>query len=100
MSEPASFLDLCLRKKARAEDIDDFVDAWHADPGGKDLHDYLGMNEEEYSLWLRAPDALLYILEARRDGQPLREIVRQACGGDRSPVSRRLSDWLRERAAE
>lgn len=100
MSDQAKFVDLCLAEKAALDEIDDFVDRWHAAPQGQELHDYLGMSEEEYSLWLRVPDALAYILEARRDQRPLKEIVLRVCKLQTSPTADRLSGWLRERPVE
>ena len=67
MSKQPGFVELCLTGEASIDQIDDSVDAWHADPEGRSLHDYLGLTEEEYSLWLRAPNALPRILDARRD---------------------------------
>jgi hypothetical protein len=106
MSRTRSFVDLCLAGEASMEEIDDFVDAWHATPEGKDLHDYLGMTEDEYSLWLRAPDTLPCILKARRDGKPLTKAVREAYEEMRlalpandDPTVARLQKWLTERDA-
>lgn len=100
MSDRPKFVDLCLAEKAALDEIDDFVDRWHAAPQGQELHDYLGMSEEEYSLWLRIPDALAYIVEARRDRQSLKEVVTRACKHQTSPATDRLSGWLRERPVE
>jgi hypothetical protein len=102
MSSHPKFLDLCLEGKAVLDDIDDFVDQWHETPQGNELHDYLGMTKEEYSLWLRAPDALPYIIKARREVKPLKEAVAYACqnlrrtgqSSDKSKISR-LQTWLK-----
>jgi len=67
------FIDLCLEGKVLPADVDDFVDEWHRNPGGLPLYGYLGMNKAEYSLWARDPDALAYIIEARREKNPDRE---------------------------
>jgi hypothetical protein len=58
MSRGRAFIDLCPDGKVDFDDIDDFIDRWHETPRGAELHDYLGMTQEEYSLWLRVPDAL------------------------------------------
>ena len=52
-----SFVDLSLEGHVLPNEIDDFIDAWHKDPRGQPLHEYLGMTEAEYSLWIRDPDA-------------------------------------------
>jgi hypothetical protein len=104
MSRRQTFFDRCLAGEVATDEIDDFVDAWHGDPESGELHDYLGMTGEEYSLWLRAPDTLPCILKARRDGEPLTQAVGQAyetmrlatSGNDASTVAR-LQEWLKEK---
>ena len=65
-----NFVDLCLGGEALAEEIDDFVDAWHEGGTGKPIYTFLGMTREEYGLWVEQPDSLDVILEARkRDDQ-------------------------------
>ena len=101
MSSETTFLDLCLAGQVRQDQVDDFVDRWHEAPGGRELHDFLGMTTEEYSLWLRVPDALPYIISARRDMRPLTEAVMSGCKalrrtaqiGDESKIAR-LEEWL------
>lgn len=49
-----------LARKAKArvmtnEEIDDATDRWHQNPEGKELHEYLGMTEEEYADWVKNP---------------------------------------------
>lgn len=40
--------------------IDDAVDAWHDGAGqGQELHEYLGMTWDEYSLWAQDPNQWL-----------------------------------------
>jgi hypothetical protein len=106
MSRTRNFVDLCLAGTVSEEEIDDFVDAWHTAPEGKELHDYLGMTQDEYSLWLRAPDTLPCILKARRDGKPLTKAVTEVCEEMRrtSPANgdltvARLQKWLKEKDA-
>jgi hypothetical protein len=104
MSDERNFVDLCLAGNALLEEIDDFVDAWHAAPQEKELHEYLGMTDDEYSLWLRSPDALPYIIKARYDRKPLTLAVMQeyenmrlaARASDRLKIPR-LLEWLRGR---
>ena len=61
-----SFMSQYLREEVGAAAIDDFVDAWHEQPGKKEIFDFLGMTREEYALWLRDPEVLPHIAEARR----------------------------------
>ena len=102
MSRRETFVDLCLTGNVLLEEIDDFVDRWHEAPEGTELHDYLGMTEEEYSLWLRVPDALPYIIKARHEGTPLTNAVVNAYqdmrlaarSNDQSKIVR-LQNWLK-----
>ena len=104
MSSKPTFVDLCLEGKILLDEIDDFIDQWHETPQRRELHDYLGMTQEEYSLWLRVPDALSYIIKARHESKPLKDIVVQGCRAlcldartdDQSKIVR-LQTWLKEK---
>jgi len=65
------FIDLYLDDQASAEDINEFIDEWHAGSAKQPIYDFLGMTEEEYARWLRDPDALLQIARARKEAPPL-----------------------------
>jgi hypothetical protein len=103
MSRKPAFIDLCLEGKALLDEIDDFIDQWHETPEGRELDDYLGMTQEEYSLWLRVPDALSYIIKARHQSKSLTDAVVQGCQtlclaartDDQSKILR-LQKWLKE----
>src|SRR4051812_38971135 len=104
MSSKRTFIDLVLVDEASTQAIDDYVDAWHANPDDKELHEYLGMTSNEYSLWLRVPDALLYILKARRNREPLTKTVSEAyekmrlgSPGNDMLTAGRLHKWLKEK---
>lgn len=73
---PATFLERYLNGEVLAEDIDDFIDIWHENPAGKEIYEFLGMSTKEYSLWLRDPDTLPQIAQARRAGLPLEIVLR------------------------
>ena len=102
MSSRPAFIDLCVEGKVPLDDLDDFVDQWHEAPEGIELHDYLGMTQEEYSLWLRVPDALPCIVKARREGKSLTDVVvnechdlRLASQSDDKSKFERLQKWLK-----
>ena len=106
MSRKRTFVEQCLAGEASIEEIDDFVDDWHAAPDGTELHEHLGMTRDEYSLWLRAPDALPCILKARRDREPLTQAVGKAYEAMRlapsesaGSTAERLRSWLKEKGA-
>ena len=70
MSEAfAGFVDLCVKGEASPEEIDDYVDRWHEQPSKKELHEFLGMTWDEYSVWINDPDFLLRLIKSRRDSQ-------------------------------
>jgi hypothetical protein len=66
-----SFLERYLIGEVRSENIDDYVDAWHAHPDRQELHELLGMSKEGYATWLRDPEALAEIARARRERRAL-----------------------------
>jgi hypothetical protein len=102
MSRKHPFIDLCLAGQVLLEEIGDFVDEWHSEPRGKELHEHLGMTQEEYSLWVRMPDALPYILKARRENKRLTDTIVTAYqdmrlaarSNDHSKIAR-LQRWLK-----
>ncbi len=74
-----SFFDLCSDGKVAAEQIDDFIDAWHEsdDSEQRPLSQFLGMTEDEYSVWLASHEVLPLLVAARRDGRSVTELVRR-----------------------
>lgn len=47
----------------------DYVDRWHDTAVGKEmpLHVFLGMDEHEYALWMRDPNAIHEIIQAHKE---------------------------------
>lgn len=63
-----SFMDRCLSGEVVIEDVIGFVSFWHckqntALPG---LHEYLGMTEAEFGVWVNDDSALASIVAARQ----------------------------------
>ncbi|MEW2924563.1 hypothetical protein [Pseudomonas juntendi] len=101
-----SFLELCLRGDVLTDEIDDFVEAWHEGREGvdQDLHEYLGMSWEEYSVWSTNPSMLPYILSARRHGISFEEELNRdryalAARAPSAQEAKRIIDWLKEEEA-
>ena len=65
-SKKSTFISACLAGNAFAEEIDDFVDAWHDGNDSRDLNEYLGMTKEEYAVWVERPETLQYIIFAHK----------------------------------
>lgn len=61
-------MDLYLAGKVDDHAIDEWVDWWHANPVGQQLHEFLGMTLAEYGRWIRDPFLLREIARERRDG--------------------------------
>lgn len=101
--ERKSFIELSLQGNALLDEIDDFIDAWHKAPENEPLHEFLGMKELEYSLWLRDPNSLADIVKARHDQVPLTEVINSTCNDlliagrpENSLKIKRLKKWLEE----
>jgi hypothetical protein len=85
-----TFLNRYLNGEMLADDIDDFIGYWHNNQGNLPLHEFLGMTEEEYSLWVGDPDVLPHIARARRAGMPLAKILSTAL--EEMPIAARSAD--------
>lgn len=59
-----SFVELCINGKVIIDEIDDFIDEWHEFAQEMELHEFLGMNWEDYSAWVTEPDQLSFIIAA------------------------------------
>jgi hypothetical protein len=101
-----TFFALYSQGRASAEQIEDHVGAWHdsGDDETRELHEYLGMTDEEYDVWLMTPRTLPLLVEARRTGRPLRKLVeglyQDLCAANDpkdQPTIYRMSYWLYDR---
>lgn len=96
----STFIELCLSGDAFLDEIDDYVDKWHDGDGQNlELHEYLGLNDEEYSLWLTSPSQLANIIFAREHKIPLQqalndEIYQLAARADKADQIERIKKWL------
>jgi hypothetical protein len=98
----ATFFALYSDGRISADQIDDFIDAWHASGGEeqRSLAEYLGMTDDEYAVWVMSHAALPSIVAARRERRPLADVVaeylaelRQSNPANR-PAILALSHWL------
>ena len=101
-----TFIDLCISGDAFDDEIDDFIERWHEGEGEHlELHEYLGMNEDEYSLWLKCPKELATIISAKRGNIPLLqamndEIYALAARADKADQILKIKAWLKEKGKE
>jgi hypothetical protein len=73
-----TFVDLCLSGQATVDDIDDSVSRWHDASDSRPLHTFLGLSEDEYAIWVERPEALKFILFARRTSLSLEQALELA----------------------
>lgn len=96
-----NFIDRCVKGEVLLDEIDDFVDSWHESDSDQDIHEYLGMTEEEYSLWVANPDILPFIVKSRAEGKPLDEILHDlnkmplAAKADSLAKTQKIISWLK-----
>lgn len=61
-----NFIERCQRGESLLDEIDDFIDDWHENQDDLELHEFLGMTWDEYSLWIKEPNTLSSIINRRR----------------------------------
>ena len=75
MSKSPAFIDRAVLGEVMPDEIDDFIDFWHDAESDEELHDFLGLSFEEYSLFAAHPDNINTIITARLRHQPILEAV-------------------------
>lgn len=70
-----TFIEKFLEGEVSADDIDDYVDAWHAGTTDTPIYQFLGLSKEEYTQWLRDPGALTQIAQSRRERKSPAKVV-------------------------
>lgn len=101
-----NFIELCLKGDVLTDEIDDFVQDWHDGKAGadQDLHVFLGMSWEEYSVWATNPSMLPYILSARKNGISFNEELNRdryalAARASSPFEAKRIMEWLQQEEA-
>jgi hypothetical protein len=72
----SNFIELCVREKARLEEIDDYVCRWH-ECDSRELHEFLGMEKQECALWTEEASALPFIVIAHAEKRSIGEVLEQ-----------------------
>lgn len=72
MSRHTTFVERALRGDVINVDdeVEDAIEAWHESASGMDLHDWLGLTWEEYSIFCTKPKMLRPILASRQWNAP------------------------------
>jgi len=102
MSDTLSFIEMALRGDAMPDEIEDFIEFWHRSDSTAELHDFLGLTWDEYSLWVSDPEYVNLIIGARRNRRSLVEAVndnlrheeRLAARADRASKLVTLQRWI------
>ena len=113
---PPTFFDLYNQGEVGADQIHDYVGAWHDahETWARQipLHEYLGLTWPEYQVWVCDADSLPVILEARVSTVPLTVIVGKYLAMkyvEQSRTGRRATDgtailclrnWLKQSASD
>ena len=92
--EHVSFIELCIQGKATEDQVDDYIDIWHNDIGGKismSLCQYLGMTSNEYDLFVLQPEKLNQIIESHRKeklqgGKTIEEVTIEMIKSGQKPL--------------
>jgi hypothetical protein len=61
-----TFLDKVVAGTATPDQIDDYVDRWHRNPGRHSLPEYLGLTPREYHRWVWDARSIYRIVDDRR----------------------------------
>lgn len=51
-----TFFDKFLKRQVEAKDIHKFIDDWHKATTTMPVYEYLGMTEDQYSIFIRHPE--------------------------------------------
>lgn len=97
----SSFIEKCARGEALLDEIDDYVGLWHKGGTGLLLHKFLGMTKNEYSLWVRDPHVLPFIVTARKENRNISELLEEfhalpmAARSAGPQMAAKLMNWLK-----
>lgn len=96
------FISACIRGKSYTSKIDSYIEAWHKGKAGTDkkLHEFLGMTEKEYSLWVEKPEFLSAIIYAHTQNIEVAEVWNRgesiAARASSEKEAEQLHKWLCE----
>ena len=98
-----TFISNCLAGEAFMDEIDDYIARWHAGLAGKnqELHEFLGMSWEEYSLWATRTSILASILNSKirhisLDEELDFERVALAARAKNNQEALKMEEWLKQ----
>ena len=80
-------------ESCRPETLTITLISWHTNRDTVEIYEFLGLSEEEYSLWLRDPDVLPHIARARRENKSLAAVIYSTL--KKMPNAARSSDGMK-----
>lgn len=98
----SNFIQDCLNADAILEEIDDYVEKWHNSIQDVTVHEFLGMTEEEYFLWVDNDFMLKFIIKAHQENKSIDEIlelehfsdIKMAARSRNATEAREIYNWL------
>jgi len=94
----SNFISDCITGDALMQEVDDYIAKWHEDESGADLHNFLGMTNKEYALFIEDENYLGLIISAHKDKIDIELIIRDemamAARSDDPSKTKRLQQWL------
>jgi hypothetical protein len=106
MSEHLPFIQRALSGDViDLREINADIDAWHETDTTEPLNEWLGMSFDEYALYVERPQALRYILQARKYGVDISSFLHDANAMEATALAARgasaaeveeLLRWLRK----
>ena len=98
-----NFIEKCLSGDAFLDEIERYEEVWHNGEEGNDmeLHEYLGMSWDEYSIWATKPSIISLIIRCRKKGIKLEDELNQeryslAARAETLEESKKMTQWLKQ----
>lgn len=95
----SNFVIDCIQGDALTSEIYDYIDAWDSSDSNLPIHQYLGMTEAEYALFVEDEDYVDLIITAHKQKEDIRTIVESqfaiAARADNHIKAGRLEMWLK-----
>lgn len=100
----SNFIIDCINADAILEQIDDYIENWHDRQLDIPVHEYLGMTEKEYFLWVENDFMLKFILKAHINSKDIDDVLleeyesgeKMAARAKNPEEAREIYKWLIE----
>lgn len=96
----SNFVSDCISGNALIDEIDDYIDRWHDSDEKRTLIEFLGMTEEEYSLFMKSSEFLPFIIKAHKEKTSVVTVLSQSYGmaarSENIAKSEKIISWLKQ----